>query len=223
MTFLEISAFAATVIGTIGTVVQTFFSYETWKHQRLNSGAVHGSPSGFNTKQRLIPLLLSKYFILLVAGLIMFLGQITFAGKASDFSASSAAPPSNVVLPTTLSIVGLSIDPPSESALFQVRIIANGKTYTLPRNGDWLAAHSAIRGQSVTLPPSARYAIQFELRKRDAYFGKSPTASLEGSTTLRYAGGQTGGTYSLRGFDTASAAGSGIVNATVAYTLAPAR
>lgn len=153
----------------------------------------------------------------------MFLGQFAFAGKSPEQLGSTSAPGLGTPQPVRLSIVGLSIAPPSESAFFQVKVIVNGKAFVLPRNGGWMPAQSVIRNQSLVLQPLSRYAIQFELKKRDVFFGNATPASLAGNATVRYSGGQASGTYSLRGFDPASSAGSGAVSATIAYNLAPVR
>ncbi len=167
--------------------------------------------------------LLKKSLILFAVSVAILLAGRALAGREADASGAANAQNPAAPQPVRLSVVGLAANPPSESAFFQVRVIVNGKAFTLPRNGDWMPAQSVIRNQSLVLPPLARYAIQFQVRKRDAYFANATPATLESNATVRYSGGEASGTYVLKGFDSTSPTGGSTISATVAYSLAPAR
>lgn len=166
---------------------------------------------------------LKKSLILFAVSLAILLAGRALAGREAGVSGVTSAQNPGSLQAVRLSVVGLAANPPSESAFFQVRVIVNGKAFALPRNGDWMPAQSVIRNQSLVLPPLARYAIQFQLRKRDAYFANATPAILESNATVRYAGGEASGTYVLKGFDSTSPTGGSTISATVAYNLAPAR
>lgn len=222
MSFYDFVTLILALIGAAGTILQTYFNYDSWKTHRAQSVTSQPASTTINQAPRR-SIFRSTYLWILVFAVVMFLGPFAFAGRSPERSGINSGQTQSAPQSVRLSVVGLSVDPPSESAFFQIKVIVNGKAFTLPRNGGWLPGQSVIRNQSLALPPLSRYAIQFELRKRDAYFPNATPATLEGNGTVRYAGGETSGTYVLKGFDTASPTGGGTVSVTVAYSLVPTR